>query len=170
MELTRLSTEHFENAYAIMQASFPADECRPYQAQKALFQNPDFRMYGLIDGDIKALVTVYDLGSILFIEHFAVNEPYRNQGLGAQSLRELRHSASKMICLEVELPETPIARRRLAFYQRNGFFLNDYPYLQPPLAPGQNPVPLKLMTSGRPISEAEFGQVRALLYKKIYHQ
>ena len=53
------------------------------------------------------------------------------------------------ICLEVELPETEMAARRIGFYERNGFYYNDYFYMQPPIAEGRNAIPLRLMTTGR---------------------
>ena len=68
------------------------------------------------------------------------------------------------------VPETVLAARRIAFYERNGFFLNDFPYLQPPLSNGRDPVPLRVMTSGRAVSREEFERIKALLYTRVYGQ
>ena len=59
-------------------------------------------------------------------------------------------------------------KRRIGFYERNGFFLNEYPYVQPPISQGRKPVPLMIMTSGAAISEKEFEEIRNTLYKEVY--
>ncbi len=170
--LVPLGLAHFDEAYRILSDSFPADEIRPYEMQKALLEDPAYRFYGVLDRDsgaVKALLAVYDLDAVIFVEHFAVSADCRNQGLGAKMLRQLLDSCGKMVCLEVEHPTTDMAKRRMALYQRNGFFVNGYPYVQPPLAPGQNSVPLVLMTAGKPVNPAEFRQIQALLYSRVYH-
>ena len=73
------------------------------------------------------------------------------------------------ICLEVEFPDNEISRRRIGFYERNGFVLNNYPYIQPPISEGRNPVPLKIMTTDKGITEEQFNKIRALLYKYVYN-
>ena len=72
-------------------------------------------------------------------------------------------------CQTVEPPEGELTRRRIAFYERNGFCLNPYPYAQPSIAEGRAPVPLMIMTYGHQISEEEFIKTRDLLYKEVYH-
>ena len=70
--------------------------------------------------------------------------------------------------MEVELPETEMAARRIGFYERNGFYYNDYFYMQPPIAEGRNAIPLRLMTTGGPLDEEEFFRMQGLLYKNVY--
>ena len=73
-----------------------------------------------------------------------------------------------MICLEVELPDCEIAKRRIEFYKRNGFFLNEYPYEQPAITKGRKPLPLMIMTSGSEITKDRFDDIKVLLYKCVY--
>ena len=68
----------------------------------------------------------------------------------------------------MEPPETEPAVRRIGFYRRCGFFLNEYPYLQPPLAPGRSTLPLLVMTTGGPVSRPQFEQIRDVLYARVY--
>ena len=70
---------------------------------------------------IKAFITVWKFEDFAFIEHFAVNPFYRNQGLGSLILHEILNLLQCQICLEVELPKTDFAKRRIGFYERNGF-------------------------------------------------
>ncbi len=170
MKLTKLFVEDFDLVFGIMRESFPADERREYNAQRALFENPDFSIFGVKDeGEIKAFITVYELGEFIFAEHFAVAPRYRNCGLGSETLRLLKEIVKSPICLEVELPEGEMAKRRIGFYERNGFFYNDYDYLQPAYSKDKNPVPLRIMTTNGPITEEEFQNLRCKLYNRVYN-
>lgn len=171
--IRRMKNEEFEAVYRIMERSFPPDERRTGDEQEALLKKPNYRIYVHGDGesdDILAFAAVWLFEDFVFLEHLAVSPEHRNGGLGAEILRELHKWAGRMICLEVEPPETELAARRIAFYQRCGLFLNHYPYIQPPISRGRNPVPLLIMTSGRAIEQQEFESLRALLYRDVYEQ
>ena len=161
----------FDKLFALLEESFPPDEYRPYGAQKALLDHPQYHVYMLPDEEadgLKALVTVWRIEDFAFIEHLAVSPTCRNQGIGAALLHELGKLLSCRLVLEVELPETEMAKRRIGFYQRNGFSLNEYPYLQPSYGEGRSAVPLLLMTTGGAIDEKEFETIKAALYKTVY--
>ncbi|MGN0158376.1 MAG: GNAT family N-acetyltransferase [Brotaphodocola sp.] len=169
--IERLKQESFDEIFEIMEKSFPKDEYRTYEGQKRLFSEPEYQVYGMRDsesGRIRGFIAVWELEFVVFIEHFAVNPEFRNGGIGSQMLKELQKKFSKIICLEVELPETEMAVRRIGFYERNGFVLNRYPYMQPPLAKGQNPIPLYIMTTERAVGQDEFEKIRDLLYATVY--
>ena len=166
--ITTLDITKFDEMYSIMEKSFPLDEYRPYEEQKALFENGYYSVYVEKEEVIKGFIAVWDFSDFLFIEHFAVNPDCRNQGIGAQILKEVTTAFNKPLCLEVEPPEDELTKRRIGFYERNGFFLNEYPYIQPPISKGKNPVPLMIMSSGKPLSEIEFDNVKNTLYKEVY--
>ncbi len=171
--LHRLHQEDFDTIYRILCDSFPPDERRDYAPQLALFDREIFTTYGLREessAQVMALITVYDLGECAYVEHFAVSESYRNRGLGSVILSELIAACDKPLILEVELPETEMARRRIGFYERNGFFLNDYPYIQPPYGPDKQPVPLRIMSTDHPLTAEEFQAVKTALYREVYGQ
>lgn len=168
--LTRLDIQNFDEIYRILAESFPVDEIRPYELQKALFSKKTYKVLGLCGEEgIRAVLAVYDLESVIFVEHFAVDAKYRNQGLGAVALGELLAASDKPVCLEVELPETELARRRIGFYQRNGLHYCDSPYVQPPLSPGQNALPLRLMSSAGPMTRETFEKVRDEIHREVYN-
>ncbi len=169
LKLTRLESDDFDGVFNIMKDSFPDDEIRDYDAQKALFADPVFSILAIKDKDeVKGFITVYMLETFVFAEHFAVASEYRNCGLGSKILELLRSEFDLRICLEVELPETEMAKRRISFYERNGFSFNDYEYLQPAYSNDKNPVPLRIMTTEGTISRAEFEILRKKLYKTVY--
>lgn len=168
--MEKLTKNDFDKVYPIMEESFPPDERRTYQEQKALLSNSKYSIYVLPDDEtkeIKAFLAVWQFDDFAYIEHFAVNQAYRNGGLGSQILHEIKKELSCMICLEVELPDCEIAKRRIEFYKRNGFFLNEYPYEQPAISKGRNPLSLLIMTSGSKITKDRFDEIKALLYKCV---
>ena len=169
--IEKLLKNDFDKIFDLMEASFPFDEYRTYDEQKALLDNPFYQVFVLKDSDnnsIKAFIAIWEFEDFAFIEHFAVNPQYRNGGIGAKILNKLVDLIGKTICLEVEPPEDELASRRIGFYQRNGFFLNHYPYMQPSISKGKNMISLLIMTSEKPVSKEEFESYKKVLYKIVY--
>ena len=166
VELTEINIADFDKMFEIMEKSFPADERRPKEEQKELFENPLYKVYTV--GKVKAFMAIWEFEKFVFLEHFAVSTEHRNEGLGSKMLTELMRKYDKKIALEVEPPETDVAAGRINFYKRNGFYLNEYPYAQPSISKGRKPVPLMIMTSGKAASKREFDEIKVTLYKKVY--
>ena len=162
--LQRINETNFPEIYRIMQVSFSDDEYRPYDEQLALFEEPEYRIYYMPAG----FLAVWELESFIYIEHFAVDPSLRNSGTGSAMLQELVKQYQKPICLEVELPEDELTRRRIGFYERNGFIFNEYPYIQPPISKGKSPVPLRIMTYKSEITREEFQKMKEILYRRVY--
>lgn len=162
--LQRINETNFPEIYRIMQASFSDDEYRPYDEQLALFEEPEYRIYYMPAG----FLAVWEFESFIYIEHFAVDPALRNSGTGSAMLQELVKQYQKPICLEVELPEDELTRRRIGFYERNGFVFNEYPYIQPPISKGKSPVPLRIMTYGSAITQDRFEEMKRVLYQRVY--
>ena len=181
--LQRINETNFPEIYRIMQASFSDDEYRPYDEQLALFEEPEYRIYympaigmervgnhstGNSTMHAAGFLAVWEFESFTYIEHFAVDPALRNSGTGSAMLQELVRKYQKQICLEVELPEDELTRRRIGFYERNGFVFNEYPYIQPPISKGKSPVPLRVMTYGKGITRQAFEEMRKVLYRRVY--
>lgn len=153
-----------------MEESFPIDERRSYDKQKNLLSNPYYSIYGIQDKEnIVCFLAIWEFSNFVFIEHFATNPKYRNQGIGAKALKECTQLIHKPFCLEVELPDNELAMRRIHFYQRNDFCLNDYDYMQPSYEPNQEAIPLKIMTLHQSISKEQFQFIKNILYKEVYN-
>ena len=167
--LTLFNKANFTQFYNILTESFPPDEIRSEQEHLELLDRPEYTVWAVYDQqELQGFLTVWDLGDTAFIEHFAVRSDRRNSGLGSKMLKALSQKLGKQLCLEAELPETDMARRRLGFYCRNGFFVNHYPYLQPALEEGKNPVPLHILTTEAPLTEETFIKLKAKIYKSVY--
>jgi len=162
-------SENFDEVFSIMEESFPKNEYRSYAKQKELLAVPEYELYGKrMNGKIAGFLAVWDLREVIFIEHFAVKNELRGRGLGKEMLNVLFTEKKGPFCLEVELPENETARRRIAFYERMGLHFYDYPYTQPSMDLGRDPIPLRIMTDSPTLSEEQFQKLRDLLYRKVY--
>ena len=169
--LVQAEKKDFEEIFSLMEVSFPKDEYRTRDEQLALFDRPQYRVYLYRsdgDGAICGFAAVWTLDTVCFLEHLAVDPRCRSHGIGGRILCELLALYGGRVCLEVELPETELAVRRIGFYERLGFTLNRYSYLQPAMSKGQNAVPLWIMTSWGSIGREEFESLRDLLYDAVY--
>lgn len=171
IRIEAIGLERFDEAFSIMEQSFPPDEMRPYGEQKALLSNERYKIFAAYDESeqMTSFAATWQLDDVLFIEHLATSPTSRGQGIGAKLLSYLTICEKRTVCLEAEPPESNITRRRIGFYNRNGFYLNEYPYIQPPISKGRNPVPLMIMTYGKRIDGDKFIKIRDLLYKEVYH-
>lgn len=163
-----MKPHEFDSVFEILEASFPADEYRAYSEQKKLLDDERYTI--LVDGDdtVKGFISVWEFDTFIFIEHFAVSKKYRNRGIGASVLSNLCKQVNKQLILEVELPETDTAKRRISFYERNGFCLNSFPYEQPAYSQEKQPVPLLIMSYGNSINLPRFEEIKSDIYKEVY--
>ena len=165
-----LSEKEYDHIWEIMLEAFPPAERRSRPGMDKIMADPSFTLTPLRDhaGKPAAFLTSWRLADFCYVEHFAVSAGLRGQGVSGQMLRDFLKKAVGPVVLEAEPPENETARRRIGFYQRFGFHLNGYPYLQPPLQPDIPSVPLRIMSWPAPLSPAEFESVRQALYCKVY--
>lgn len=165
-----IEMKEFDTIYEIMKEAFPPIERRTYEDQKALLMRDNYHLHTLEDkGNIMAFISVWDYDGFIFIEHLAIAKDYRNRGLGADLLKNIISFYQKMVILEVELPQTDIATRRIGFYQRLGFVTNEqYSYEQPPLQEGFSTYPLWLMSYPANLTNDVFESIKKQLYLDVY--
>jgi ribosomal protein S18 acetylase RimI-like enzyme len=164
-------TQHlFHEVFSIMESSFPISEFRTREAQEALLKNPRYRL--ITDkndnGKVMAFMAVWEFPEFRFVEHIAVDPAARGKGAGDKLMRGYIEVSKTPVLLEVEPPEDEWSRRRIGFYERLGFCLNTYDYLQPPLREGQADLPLKIMSHTRPLTTEEFNHFRDTVYRDVY--
>lgn len=153
-----------------MVASFPPEEYRALD-QLRLFTDtrPEFYNNLILNDDTPVgLLTYWDFNTFCYAEHFAIDPAQRNGGIGRQALTLLCHHLQKPIVLEVEMPVEEMAQRRINFYRRLGFTLWDKPYRQPPYKPGDDYLPMRLMSYGDINCEQAFEDVKACIYRHVY--
>ncbi len=168
--LTTLNFETFDAAYDIMKEAFPSSERLPYAKQKNRLKEDDYYLCGhWMDDTLAAIVGYWDFDQFLYIEHFAVNAQIRNGGLGGRVLDQFKdRTQGRTVVLEVEEPSTPITKRRIQFYERKGFTLSDYGYLQPSMSQGHPDVPLRIMSWPQVPEPQTYAAMKDLIFKMVY--
>lgn len=167
--LTILQEEQFESLYQLIEDSFPSDEYRPYEAQRALLSHPHYQIYVYEkDHELAAFFATWEGPHFIFLEHFAVKESFRNGGLGSKLLQVFLKRQAKPIVIEIEPPEGGIEKRRASFYERNGFSHSQWGYVQPALAKEQSPVSLVLMSYPKPLQEQTYQSFKNWVFKHVY--
>ncbi len=166
----RITKIMFDEIYPILEEAFPVEELREKERQRALLEKPQYRLYGIKSprGALLGAMALWDFNDFVYVEHFAIKPPYRNGGFGGKRLMEMVGWSRRPVVLEVEVPIGDVTKRRVGFYERHGFFYNEYPYLQPPMRPGQKMLPLRLMTTPEKISEDVYKRYKSMIHKIVY--
>lgn len=163
----------FSILYKIMEYSFPPTERGSEKLHYSEMSRPEFRCLCYEpDGNPSAFLNYYDFTeqSVVYVEHFAVAQELRGKGTGSALIQYLKKSsAPSIIVLEVELPEGDIQRRRIEFYQRLGFYLNQGDYFQPEFYGNPIQIPMKLMST-EPLDNESFEKVKNLIHQKAYQR
>jgi len=165
-----MNKREFDKIFTLMEASFPENERRTYAGQKELLADQYYRLITETDNhnQIVAFLAAWEFPLFRFVEHIAVDPIMRGSGMGGKMMTKYMEESKKTILLEVEYPDTELAQRRIGFYERLGFHLNPFEYVQPPLQNGQDDLPLKLMSYPQPLTDDEFILYRESLYKNVY--
>lgn len=167
--LRAMQNHEFDTVFELMLEAFPSSEHRTKQAQQDLLSRPEYQIYvAELEGKIRGFLALWCFDDFLFLEHLATDATVRNKGIGRSFLETVQKKADRRIILEVEPPKDEITRRRIGFYERNGFTFNDYPYVQPSMAKDRPAIPLHLMSTGGPLTPEEFRFFRDQLYRSVY--
>lgn len=165
-----ISNDEFDQAYKIMEKAFPISELRTYSKMKEYFNDGLIVLYGIKEEEIlTGVIMCWECASCIFLENFAVNEVARGKGIGSRILNDVKACyQDKLIVLEVENPYDEMSQRRIGFYERNGFILSNYGYMQPQINEEINEIPLLLMCYPKTIDKEQFKQIRDDLFKNVY--
>lgn len=163
---------NFDEVFRIMDEAFPNNEMRTYKAQKKLLDNEKYNIYVKKDkyGSIEGFLAYWNLGNCTFFEHLAVSKKLRGKGIGRQIILENIKNVKNPVFLEVELPNTNISQRRINFYKRLGFNLNEFYYEQPALRKNESFQQLLIMSYPHPINEQSFALYKREIYDNVYSE
>ena len=155
-------------AKSLLESAFPAEERPSFEAMER--RSDEYRLC-VVQKDAKniGIFCYWNFGNTIYIEHFAISEPLRNNGLGGEVLDTFlsQLNSGMQVVLEAEHPDNPLAQRRIEFYKRHGFTANAFEYLQPPYHAGDGFLPM-LLLSRNLLNEREYEEIKDVLYKKVY--
>lgn len=164
------TSAYWPAAESLYQSAFPAAERRDLDRWRDLrLEEPAFTAYAiLLEEAFGGFLTVWQFEDFVYVEHFAVSPDMRGGGIGAQALATLIVQLSLPVVLEVEPAGEEMADRRIGFYRRNGFTLDERRYLQPPYRPGDDWLPLCLMSTDPVYLEAHYEKIVQTIYERVY--
>lgn len=158
--------EQIEKTYT---DSFPPTERRDFHLVRKLIDNPFFKAYAVLKEEkYVGFITIWEFESFIYVEHFAIDASARNSGIGGKILQQFLENSNKPVVLEVELPEDEMSKRRVGFYERLGFTLDDHLYQQPPYREGDSWLDMRFMTCGNINLSENFETVKNTIYKHVY--
>ena len=160
----------FSAVYEKMCAAFPFEERRDYTDQQECMNDERFKFLEIFDGEeAVGFTALWDLDGFLFIEHIAIDPDKRSGGYGSKAIELIKTTFNKPVILEAEAPVTEQQIKRIRFYDRLGFKVNDFYYEQPSYHGGEG-VPLKILSYPALITDTEFqnfiSETRKSAYKK----
>lgn len=172
MKIEKINTSHRHYPFveSLLMSAFPLVERRDTDMQRLFTDsNSLFHCHVItMKGKPVGLINSWDMGHFVYVEHFAISSDYRNKGYGAMAMETFIRHASLPIVIEVEKPEDDISQRRIGFYQRLGFVLHTYPYVQPPYRLSDSPFEMLIMSHGAIQMETQFPSVRQKIYHEVY--
>ncbi len=167
-----LNSPNFGDFIALYEHAFPADERREMaDLTRVIEQCGDFHIVGAFsDNTFLGFFTYWrwDDHHVAYGEHFAIKPEARCGGIGRQVLEHVLTQVGLPMVIEVEPEADQLTRRRVAFYEREGFKpWRDVAYVQPPYSPGRNSLPLMLMSHG-PMTEDTLKLAARLIQQRVY--
>ena len=102
------------------------------------------------------------------MEHFAIDPAARNGGIGAEAMKQILDFCGPQVVMDEEMPTEEMSKRRIGFYERLGFKLDNHVYHQPPYREGGEWLEMRLMTYGNVDLEYSFEQVKNCLHRNLY--
>lgn len=149
--------------------SFPPGERRDFSLVRDLVGSDTFKAHVLLrEGRYVGFITSWQWEDFAYIEHFAVDESARNGGIGREALRLFLENLDVPVVLEVELPADEMSKRRIGFYRRAGFTLDDHAYRQPPYRYGEDWIDMRLMFYGNIDPKREYETVKRRIHRQVY--
>ncbi|MBE9467482.1 MAG: GNAT family N-acetyltransferase [Bacteroidetes bacterium] len=147
IRITDISNIYFEQAWKLYEDSFPTDERRQISNQTNIMEKINYNFEIITkDNHFIGILLWWDYNNFRYIEHLATLPKERCKGFGKTILEQFINRDTKPIILEVDLPESNINKRRIEFYKRIGFKLNNHYYKQTPYNKESSSVELLLMS------------------------
>lgn len=156
----------------LYEEAFPPAERREAGQLRRVIERREAMHFNAIwsEGELAGLFAYWDLRDFYYLEHLAVFAALRDRGIGAKVLEYIASHLQGTRLLEVEPPATPVAARRVAFYERHGYEVLDTGYVQPSYDGRREGYPLWIMGNDRPPGLTAFVErVKREVYRENEH-
>ncbi|MCG8578924.1 MAG: GNAT family N-acetyltransferase [Bacteroidales bacterium] len=167
--ITSANDQLFDSLWELYEKAFPIMERRDLALQKIIMDQETYHCEAILYNDeFAGLILWWQFNSTIYIEHLAIDNNRRGQGLGAKALIDFINKNEQGIILEVELPDKTNNKRRIAFYERLGFKLNSYTHKQWPLRNNGKELDLLLMSYPKLLTRLDYIEFQSELKKRCF--
>jgi len=157
---------YFQEAWDIYEESFPKEEKRTLQEQIKLLEKDTYTMAGHIENNTLVSILFYwRIDSYTYLEHFAINSKLRGQNYGSKILKQFILKNENII-LEIEPIIDEMTQKRLSFYEKFNFVVNQHIHFQVPFRENSEDLKLLLLTQNSVLSKDEY----LCFYKKLQNE
>ena len=164
---TLAESDHSHFAESLFEEAFPEQERPPFSSLRHRDAGKFHFLVAENGDDPVGILTYWTFDDLVYIEHFAIDEDLRNQGLGKATFLNFLSQQTEQVVLEVETPVNEEAEHRIEFYASMGLYQNPQPYIQPPYREGGQEVDMIIMSKYE-LDDDEFSEIRDLLYREVY--
>jgi GNAT superfamily N-acetyltransferase len=149
-------------AFELLEEAFPPAELPTREKLLEMLAHPGFSaLICLEETRLIGLLIYYAFPTCTYVALFATCADVRGRGIGGTMLDRFLAEGEGLIVLEAEATGTPMALRRLDFYRRHGFVVNEWVHIPPADRPGYDPVPFHMLSFGHPITHDRFEAICA---------
>lgn len=170
LSLEKIDSDVLEELCQLYLEAFPEEERRPLEKWlKLIDEEPMFRILTVMkDRNFVGFMTYWTFLDFTYVEHFAIKPSYRGEGIGGTALTLFLELQKQPVVLEVELPTTLVAQKRIRFYEKYHFVRLSELYQQPPYRSGGSWLPMNIMCYAKGAGVPEIEKIKKLLYEYVY--
>jgi len=162
--------KYFEKAWQIYEESFPIEEKRTLQEQIKLFDKENFRMLCYVQEEVVLSILFYwKIDSYTYLEHFAVNSILRGRSYGSKILQEFINNNQNII-LEIEPVVDEMTQKRLDFYKRFDFKVNNHLHFQVPFRKDEKKLKLTFLSHKKVLSADQYTTLYQMMLQKMSYE
>lgn len=161
------NNKYFKKAWKIYQEAFPPEEKRTLKEQIKLFDKRSFKMLCYVEDEVVLAILFYwQIDSYTYLEHFAVNTILRGRSYGSKILEEFI-SNNQNIILEIEPIIDEITQKRLAFYERFDFKVNNHTHFQVPFRKNAQELQLIFLSHKKALPDDKYKILYQMMLKEM---
>ena len=167
MRLKNADSFYFADAWNLYEKSFPENEKRTLKEQKIILNNDLYHAKAIIkDEKFIGILFYWVFCEYAFVEHFALDVYCQGKSYGTKILNEFLDKYENVV-LEIEPIVDEKTEKRLRFYERLGFIVNEINHFQVPFRTGDEKLKLLFLSSKKEITQQEYAKLYKLMQSAL---
>lgn len=134
MEFIRIKSKddyYWKDLMKIYRKSFPLYEQRNAMNQLEVLKDENYYCTAICENkNLIGLLFYWNIDKYIYIEHLAISPKLRGKSYGSKIIKEFCKKDATII-LEIDTPCEDISIKRLRFYSKLGFVIQDFSHLPP---------------------------------------